>query len=312
MCPLVFRCKGYLTYRVWRNCWIARLTRSGSSPSPTRSSSRRASSRRGPVPWHVDARLGPGSGASSCWIAVIVASISFGSKPIPFGTVFDALFHYDSTLERPPDHPVAARAAHDRRSDGRRRARAGRRGDAGRGPQPARRSRHPRRRRRRLVVRGDRHPQLRRRHAARLRVVRLRRRGGRVGRRLRARLARPRGRDAGEARAGRRGDHHVPRLDHDGDPAVRRGDARPVPVLGGRLAGRPRRTHRRADGPVHRRRHGDGTGVGTAAERARARRRRRPVARPARRLRPAVLGRCRWCCSSARRPRPPARSRSSA
>ena len=28
---------------------------------------------------------------------VIVASISFGSKPIPFGTVFDALFHYDPT-----------------------------------------------------------------------------------------------------------------------------------------------------------------------------------------------------------------------
>ena len=101
---------------------------------------------------------------------------------------------------------------------------------------------HPRRRgRRRARSWSSAIYTLRRGDVARLRVVRVRRRGGRVGGRLRARLARPRGRDAGEAGARRRGDHRVPRFDHHRDPAARRRHARPVPLLGGRLARRARR-----------------------------------------------------------------------
>ena len=73
-----------------------------------------------------------------------------------------------------------------------------------------------------------------------------------------ARLARPRGRDAGQARPGRRGDHRVARLDHDGDPADRRRHARPVPLLGRRLAGRARRRRSPPSRAVHRRRLRDG------------------------------------------------------
>ena len=50
-------------------------------------------------------------------------------------------------------------------------------------------------------------------------------------------LGRGRG-DPGQAGAGRRRGHRVPRVDHHRDPADRRRHARPVPVLGGRLAGR--------------------------------------------------------------------------
>ena len=67
-------------------------------------------------------------------------------------------------------------------------------------------------------------------------------------------LARPRGRHARQARPRRRRPHRAARLDHHGDPADRRRHARPVPLLGRRLARRPRRRRRRRRGPVHRRR----------------------------------------------------------
>ena len=44
-----------------------------------------------------------------------------------------------------------------------------------------------------------------------------------------------------EAGPGRCRGHRVPRVDHHRDPAARRRHARPVPLLGGRLAGRARR-----------------------------------------------------------------------
>ena len=113
---------------------------------------------------------------------------------------------------RPPDHPLAARPPHDRRRDS----------SASRSGWPA------------AVMQGvTRNPladpgilgveagaslfvvvgdlPLRHRRAARLRVVRVRRRRGRVGRRLRARLAGPRRRHAGQAGPGRRRDHGIRR-----------------------------------------------------------------------------------------------------
>ena len=56
-------------------------------------------------------------------------------------------------------------------------------------------------------------------------------------------------RDAGEAGAGRRRADRAARLDHHGDPAARRRHARPVPVLGGRLARRPHGDDRREVAP---------------------------------------------------------------
>ena len=123
----------------------------------------------------------------------------------------------------------------------------------------------------------------------------------------------PRGRDAGEARARRRRGHRAARLVHLRDPAARRRDARPVPLLGGRLARRARRDDRRARSC---RSSWSASCMalasGRIAQRAGARRRRRPAALGQRvRLARAVSAPSPSCCCAARRPRPRGRSRSS-
>ena len=74
----------------------------------------------------------------------------------------------------------------------------------------------------------------------RLRVVRVRRRGrARLVAGLRDRLARPGGRDAGQAGAGRRGRHRRPRLGHHRHRDDQRRRPQRAAVLAGRLARRP-------------------------------------------------------------------------
>ncbi len=82
------------------------------------------------------------------------------------------------------------------------------------------------------------------------------------------------------ALAGRRA-HRAAHIADVGGPAARRADARRVPVLGGRLARRTRCRGGRPGRPVPRRGRGAGPGVVAGPEHAVARRRHRPVARPA-------------------------------
>ena len=252
---------------------------------------------------------------SSILLVVVFCSLAFGAKPIPLSTVFDAMVHYDSTSERPPDHPLAADPAHDRRAARRRRPRPRRRRDAGRRPQPARRPGHPRGQRRRSAVRRDRHLQLRRR----------RRCSATCGSPSSARPSR-RSSSTCSGRSGRDGATPV-KLALAGAAItaflgsittaillIDRGDARPVPVLGRRLARRPVvDTIAWQVAPVHRRRH--------ASSRSPAGRILNALALGddvARSLGqkvgagPAVVRRSRSCCSSARRRPRRARSRSSA
>ena len=137
-------------------------------------------------------------------------------------------------------------------------------------------------------------------------------RGGGVGRRLRTRLARPGRCDPGQAGARRgRDDGDVRFADHRAADRGRR-HLRPVPVLVGRLAGRPRLGHRRSGRAVHPDRHRARAGLRPGAERPVARRRRGPLSRSARRTGPAVHRGRRSYCSVARRRRPRDRSVSSA
>ncbi len=137
---------------------------------------------------------------------------------------------------RSPGDPRAAAAPHDPRGPGRRRAGPGRCRDAGRHPQPARRSRHPRGQRRCLPAGGDRHLRLRGDLDPRLRLVRLRRCGGGLGGRLLGRRPGPGGRHPGQARPGRCRPQRRLRRGHQRDAAARPGHLRPVPVLGRRVA----------------------------------------------------------------------------
>ena len=79
--------------------------------------------------------------ALAALVLVGFCSIAVGTKPISFGTVLDSLFHYDSTLN---DHVIVRSLRVPRTIVG---LLVGvalglvRRGDAGRGPQPAGRSR---------------------------------------------------------------------------------------------------------------------------------------------------------------------------
>ena len=212
----------------------------------------------------------------------------------------------------------AAAAAHGARPAGRRRARAGRRGDAGRHPQPAGRPGHPRRQRRRGAGRRDRRSRAFGVDLARsatsgspspappwppswcTRSASLGREGATPVKLALAGAALTRGCSASLTQ-------RVVLL-------IDARDARPVPVLGGRLARRPRRARSsRRSLPFL------VVGVllalctGPGAERAGARRRRGPRARPADvGLARGRLGARPWCCSAARRPRPAGRSPSSA
>ena len=82
----------------------------------------------GDAPGHVSAGRNAALGgglllAVGLLVLVCILSVAVGAKSIPLGHVFDALFALRPDAQRPPDHPVAAGAAHGRRPARRRRAR---------------------------------------------------------------------------------------------------------------------------------------------------------------------------------------------
>lgn len=138
--------------------------------------------------------------------------------------------------------------AHPARADGRTRTRPVGCGDAGAGPQPAGRARHPRGQRGCRGRRGLRDQLLRSELAERVRVVGLPRRRRGLGRRVRAR--RQPQRDAGAPRARRYGGQRRPGRLHQRRAADGQQGAGQAALLDGGFAGLGQHGHRPAGGPL--------------------------------------------------------------
>ena len=216
---------------------------------------------------------------SACWSSSCLASIAVGAKSIPFGTVLDALFHFDPTnndhlIVRSLRVPAHGRRAARRRRPRRRPARSCRASPATRWPTRASSASTPAPRCSSSSA-----------STASASTSLL----GYVWFAFAGAAARLRSSCTRSARSGREGAtpvklalagaaaHRPARLDHDGHPAARRRHARPVPLLGRRLA---RRARRRRSPPTSPRSSSSAScwriAAGADAQRAGARRRRRP------------------------------------
>ena len=256
-------------------------------------------------------------GLLACAAVVVLLcflSLAVGARVTQLSAVWDAVFHYDPA---DTDHLVIRELRLPRTILGVLVGAAlGLAGcaDAGRHPQPAGRPRHPRRqRRRRPRCRRDRHLRLRRRPRS----------SATSGSPSPARRW-PRSWSTSSARSAAEGATPV-KLALAGAALsaafgavtsalllLDQADLRPVPVLGGRLAGRPGHRRRAADRPVPGRRLRCWPCAWVAALNTLAPRRgRRPRSGRATSSSPGSSPPPRWCCSAARRRPPAARSASS-